>query len=191
MALYLAAYVSAQDLTAQDRERGLRYLEETRKGVVEATKGLSDAQLKFKPSPDRWSIAEVVEHLALTESAVQNALGQLVNAPAATPGRDPKELDALILTKVPDRSERFKAPPTLTPTGRWLPAEALERFLNGRARTVEILASKSDLRGRLMEFPALGKPLDGYEWILAVAAHSARHTKQIQELKADPGFPTK
>jgi hypothetical protein len=32
-------------------------------------------------------------------------------------------------------------------------------------------------------------PLDGYDWILAVAAHTARHTQQILEVKADPGFP--
>jgi hypothetical protein len=31
--------------------------------------------------------------------------------------------------------------------------------------------------------------MDGYQWILAVAAHSARHTQQILEVKADPKFP--
>jgi len=29
----------------------------------------------------------------------------------------------------------------------------------------------------------------GYEWILFIAAHSERHTKQILEVKADPNFP--
>ena len=39
-----------------------------------------------------------------------------------------------------------------------------------------------------MEHPALG-PLDGYQWVLFLAAHSVRHTKQILELKASAGFP--
>jgi hypothetical protein len=39
-----------------------------------------------------------------------------------------------------------------------------------------------------VDHPVLG-PLDGYEWILAAAAHSERHTKQILEVKADPNFP--
>ena len=37
----------------------------------------------------------------------------------------------------------------------------------------------------------LGQPLDAYEWLLFVAAHSERHTKQILEVKADPNFPKK
>jgi hypothetical protein len=32
-------------------------------------------------------------------------------------------------------------------------------------------------------------PLDGYEWLLFIGAHSERHTKQILEVKADPNFP--
>jgi hypothetical protein len=36
--------------------------------------------------------------------------------------------------------------------------------------------------------PVLG-PLDAYQWILLISAHSERHTKQIEEVKADPNFP--
>jgi hypothetical protein len=36
----------------------------------------------------------------------------------------------------------------------------------------------------------MGK-LDEYEFVLLVAAHSERHTKQINEVKADPNFPKK
>jgi hypothetical protein len=35
----------------------------------------------------------------------------------------------------------------------------------------------------------MGKKLDAYEWILFVAGHSERHTKQINEVKADANFP--
>jgi hypothetical protein len=31
--------------------------------------------------------------------------------------------------------------------------------------------------------------MDGYEFILFIAAHSERHVKQINEVKADPNFP--
>jgi hypothetical protein len=31
--------------------------------------------------------------------------------------------------------------------------------------------------------------LDAHEWMLFMASHSARHTKQIEEVKADPNFP--
>jgi hypothetical protein len=31
--------------------------------------------------------------------------------------------------------------------------------------------------------------MDGYQWILAAAARTERHTKQILEVKAEAGFP--
>ena len=185
----MAAAAAGQDVTQPEREQALRYLSETRAGVADAVKGLSEAQWKFKPAPDRWSAAEVVEHLALIEDMVtENILGNLGKAPAPSADRDAKQVDAMILAKVPDRSTKFQAPPPATPAGRWAPAEALDRFLAGRARTVALFKSTPDLRHHVIDHPVFG-PLDGYKWVLAVAAHSARHTKQILEVKADPNFP--
>jgi hypothetical protein len=99
-------------------------------------------------------------------------------------------MDAAILAKVPDRSEKAQAPPQATPTGRWTPQVALEHFLAGRVQTTQVAKSSPDLRGHVIAHPLFG-PMDGYEWLLAVAAHTERHTKQILEVKADPGFPAK
>jgi hypothetical protein len=30
---------------------------------------------------------------------------------------------------------------------------------------------------------------DGYQWLVLISAHSARHTLHIEEVKADPNFP--
>ncbi|MFQ5696076.1 MAG: DUF1579 family protein, partial [Terriglobia bacterium] len=54
-------------LTAQDLARAATHLEATRLGLLDATADLSEAQWHFKPAPDRWSVAEIVEHLALSE----------------------------------------------------------------------------------------------------------------------------
>jgi len=185
----IAATAAGQSLTPVEKEQTLRYLAETRNGVVDAVKGLSDAQWKFKPAPDRWSVAEVVEHLALIEDIVsQNVLGNIEKAPAPVADRDPKQVDAMLLAKIPDRSTKYQAPPSAVPTGRWTPADTLEHFLAGRAQTVALFKSTPDLRAHAINHPVFGQ-LDGYEWVLAAAAHSARHTKQILEVKADPNFP--
>lgn len=185
----IAAAAAGQSLTQAEKEQTLRYLSESRNGVVDAVKGLSEAQWKFKPAADRWSVAEVVEHLALIEDMVsQNILGSIEKAPAPSADRDPKQVDVMLLAKIPDRSTKFQAPPSAVPTGRWTPAETLEHFLAGRAQTAALLKSTPDLRQHVINHPVFG-PLDGYEWVLAVAAHSARHTKQILEVKADPNFP--
>jgi hypothetical protein len=59
-----------QKLTPAELEQGCRHLERTLTGVLAATDGLSDAQWKFKPAPDRWSIAEIVEHVAAVQELV-------------------------------------------------------------------------------------------------------------------------
>ena len=57
--LSLALCAQAQNVTSEDREKALKYLESTKQAVIDATKDLSPAQWNFKAAPDKWSIAEV------------------------------------------------------------------------------------------------------------------------------------
>ncbi len=184
--------LKAQDVSQEEKDRAVAYLESTKKGVVDATKGLSDAQWNFKPAPDRWSIAEVVEHLAAAEDLIRGMTQeQVMKSPAITP-RDPAELKKIddgVLAQVPDRSHKAQAPEPLKPTNRFgSPDEAEKHFLESRATTEEFVKTTTDLRAHATDSP-MGVKLDGYEWVLLIAAHSERHTKQILEVKADPGFP--
>jgi hypothetical protein len=188
--LCVAAPVLAQTLTPADRDAGLKYLETTRQGVIDATKGLSDAQWNFKPAPDRWSIAEVTEHIAAAEDLLFGMITtQVMKAPARTGSEDVKAVDQIVLSGVPDRSQKRQAPEPLKPSNRFgSPAASLQHFLDSRSQTVAFLQKTDDLRAHATDSP-LGKKLDGYEWIVFIAAHSERHTKQINEVKADPNFP--
>ena len=177
-----------QALTAADREKGVKYLEQTRDAVVAATKGLSEAQWKFKAAPDKWSVAETLEHIALAEDYLFGYVkDQVMASPAGPADRDIAKIDAMVLAMIPDRSHKRQAPPELVPTGRWTPAETLDHFLKSRATTIEYMKTTPDLREHVADSP-LGK-LDGYEWLLFIGAHSERHSKQMLEVKADAGFP--
>ena len=179
-----------QTLTQADREKGEQYLEQTRDGVVAAVKGLSDAQMKFKPGPDRWSVAEVLEHIAVSEDFLfQNITNNIMKAPAGAPDRDTAKIDAFVLSAIPDRSHKAQAPEPLRPTARWTPEETLDHFLQSRARTIAFLQSTPDLRAHVVSSPPLNQPMDAYDWLLFISAHSERHTKQILEVKADANFP--
>ena len=178
-----------QTLTQTDREKGIKYLEKTREGVVAATKGLSDAQMKFKPAPERWSVAEVLEHIATAEDYIFGAVSEkIMKAPAGSADRDLVKIDGMVLAMVPDRSVKAEAPPPLVPKSRWTPEETLDHFVKSRAKTIAYMQNTPDLREHVVDSP-IGQPLDGYEWLLFIAAHSERHTKQILEVKADPNFP--
>ncbi len=181
---------SAQELSQADRDKGVQYLEQTRDGVVAAVSGLSDAQLHFKAGPDRWSIAECLEHIALAEDFLfMNVQQNVMKAGPGASDRDYVKIDAAILAMVPDRSHKAQAPPPLVPTGRWTPDEALQHFLASREKTIEFMKTEPGLRAHTVEMPPMGQQLDGYEWLLFIAAHSKRHTEQIEEVKADPNFP--
>jgi DinB superfamily len=180
--------VFAQALSQADRDKGIAYLEQTRNAIVVDVKDLTPAQWSFKPAPDKWSVALTLEHIAVAEDYLfQLVTNNVMKAPAGAPDRDVAKFDAMVMAMVPDRTNKRQAPPELVPNGRWAPNEALDHFLASRARTIEFMRTTPDLRQHVMDSP-LG-PLDAYEWLLFIAAHSERHTKQILEIEASPGFP--
>ena len=183
---------TAPTLSKADYQSARKYLESTKKNIEEATKGLSEAQWNFKPGPDRWSVAQVLEHITVSEDYLRGFVTEKVLAAPAAPGRDLAKIDAMVLAMVPDRSHKFQAPEPLQPKGQFgTPEQTRKHFLESRAKTEALLKDTPDLREHAMENPPLGQTLDAYEWILFIAAHSDRHTKQIKEVEADPNFPKK
>ena len=76
------------------------------------------------------------------------------------------------------------------------PAEAMKQLMTNNERLTGCLESTPGLRGHLLDSPPLKAvskgaydSMDGYQWILAAAAHTERHAKQVLEVMADPGFP--
>lgn len=186
------ATAASSTLTKEERDRAVDYLKQTQKDFLAATDGLSDAQWKFKAAPDRWSIAETAEHIAVTEQTIWELVsGKIMKSPAAPEkAAEAKGKDEIILTKIPDRSRKAQAPEQLKPTGRWATRAALVKEFEGkRAQEIAYLAeTKEDLRNHLEEHPFL-KTMDAYQWLIFNGAHCKRHTAQILEVKADPNFP--
>ncbi len=170
----------------------LKSFQTTRDNFLESIAGLSEKQWTFKPAPDRWSVAEVAEHIAVSESTIFGLVQkQIMSSPAAPDKRaQAKGKDEIVLERIPDRSHKAQAPEFLRPTGRWATeADLTKAFEDSRAATMEyIRTTNDDLRDHFFDHPVLGT-LDGYQWLLLISAHSARHTAQIEEVKADPNFP--
>jgi hypothetical protein len=190
VAVCLGALAQAQTLSQADLDKAMKHLEMTRQGVIDATAGLSPAQWNFKPAPDKWSVAEVTEHLAAAEDFIRGMIVEKVMvAPAGPSGENVAVIDEMVLKMVPDRSVHRQAPDPLKPTNRFgSPEASLKHFTEARTTTEDFLKNTSGLRDHAVDSP-LGKKLDAYEWILFISAHSQRHTKQILEVKDDPNFP--
>ena len=181
----------ADSLSQGERDRSMSHLHATRKMFLDALAGLSEAQLNWKPSPERWSVAEVAEHLAVTEQQVFLTIQRALKEPAAPERKaETKGKDELILKAVPDRSRKVQAPEVVRPTGRWnTGADLVAAFKANRDRTIEFVENTpEDLRSHFAPHPFLGL-FDSYQWTVFLAAHTDRHVQQMKEVLAEAGFP--
>ena len=192
LALILAmAASSEQALTQHDRDYAMSQLHASRKFFLDSVAGLSPEQWNFKAGPDRWSIAECAEHIAISEDLISGRIQQSLKTPPTPEKRDEvKGKDELIEQKITDRSQKFQAPEVIRPTHRWPdPAMTIAHFKESRDRNIAYLEkTNDDLRDHFFPHPVMGL-LDSYQWFLLQSAHTERHTAQINEVKADPKYP--
>jgi hypothetical protein len=139
---------SAQELTQAEKEHALQYLESTKKDVVDATKGLSKAQWNFKSAPGRWSVAQVMEHIAAAEDfiGIDFVQKKVMILPAGEASRDVNKIDAAVEATIPDRSHKAQAPEPLVPNNRFgSPDGSLKHFLESRENTEQFLRATPGL----------------------------------------------
>jgi hypothetical protein len=179
--------------TEKDREFALKYLGETKADFVKELTGVSDAQLNFRAGPTRWTIAEIAEHIIVTENALFGLItGQIMKAPAPEGKDNFRARDTGVVLAITNRSQKFTAPEIVRPNGRWKTRdELLTNFEKTRNQTIDFMrGNKDDLRGHFMENPLMGV-IDGYQWFLFAIGHSERHLAQLKEVKADASYPKK
>jgi DinB superfamily len=153
--------------------------------------GLTPAQWHFHESPDRWSIAEIIEHLVVFERFILDAVKRSLSA---SPEPDKKSIVAtrehLVLELADTRHIRFNAREAARPAGRWPDiAQLLREFHDTRAHTVAFVReTQAPLRDHFFPHIAFGD-LDCYQWLVLLSRHGLRHALQIEEIKSHPGYP--
>jgi hypothetical protein len=190
-AVMMLSFLVVDPISQKERKDAIKLLKDTEKGVFDQVKGLSEAQLKFKPAPDRWSVEECVKHIAASEEMLWQATEGTLKA-AANPEKrsEIKATDEQMVKKVEDRSTKVKTIEKLMPEN--IPfkttEEALASFKKNREKLIDYVKStQEDLRDHIATMP-FGM-LDSYQLILFIAGHSNRHTQQIMEVKANANFP--
>lgn len=183
----------ATPVSAADLDRLVKYMQDTRKDIEKTTAKLTPEQWNWKQAPERWSVAECVEHIAASEDFLMDIVAnQVMKSPARTEPVNLKEQDDALLARITDRSQKAQAPEPLKPTNRFsTPQESLKHFAASREKNIQFAKKAADLRDHAMAFGGGNQKLDGYQWILFITAHSERHTKQLKEVMADPNFPKK
>ncbi len=183
-------------LTKEEREFLIAHMERTRSLFLESISGLSEGQWNFKAAPDRWSVAECAEHITLTEDFLFDYATKKVAAIPPAPERpalsaaELRAKDEKIIAGYVDRSRKANAPEPLQPKRVFTDAAAVKKAFNEkRDRNIAYARSTQD---DLRNHSTVGGPFgttDAYQYLLGMAAHTERHTLQINEVKASPGYP--
>jgi len=187
--IILAGGLFAQHITDQERTAALAWLESSRAAFLKTIAPVTEAQWSFKPAADRWSVGECAEHIVVTEAAYWRTLSKLLAAPPSKLKADLS--DAELLRLYTDRSLKRVAGEAVAPKGRFQSrAELVAQFNQTRDRILALAkTTKLPLREYVSPAAAGGKLMDGYQWFLRIAGHTERHTDQIREVMAHPGFP--
>jgi hypothetical protein len=180
------ALVSADPLSDSDRQRLLAHLRMTEGWLTTEVEGLTPAQLRYRTTPESWTVMDVVEHLAVAEPQYWDQLKRSLERPAVQ-GYKPEATDANILWYGIDRSRRQKTGEARVPAGKYADVkESLAAFRTLRATMIEhATGTREDLRGRAL----VDGNMDVYQWFLMISSHAQRHILQIREIKESLGYP--
>lgn len=159
---------------------------------------LSAAQLNWKPSAERWSIAQCFEHLITSNRGylpiMESVRGgkkqtRFVERLPVWPGLAGK---LLIKSLDPASTRKLKAPKNFQPAQSDISATIIDDFVAQQEQVIEGMKSTShlDLEKIVITSPALSfvaySLMDGYRIIVT---HEKRHFQQAQRVAAEPAFP--
>jgi hypothetical protein len=160
---------------------------------AEAVAPLNDTQTQFRSSADAWNIAEVVEHIAITNHGFLRITHRLLKQSVAAGAGQLTQLrqkHILLLDDGQQNPTKFPAPDVVKPQGGQRIADSLakiEETYQG-LQTVRPRLIETDCSAATFPHPAAGQ-LNLYQWLIVLGEHMDRHLQQIQRLQSAPGFP--
>jgi hypothetical protein len=180
----------AAPMSTEDREHLLVHFEMTTQMLAEQVRGLSPKQLEYKASPDRWSIREVVSHLAVAEPDYWRDLQKALKASPDMKEKKSTATDADILWYGIDRVVHTKTGGGHEKVDTYKDlGDALGKFQALRATMIEYIKT-TDVDMRAHSF-GNQEVIDCWQWMLEISTHAERHIQQVREIKNDLNFPRK
>ncbi len=169
LTIFLVLLLTAGDAFSQqqagmNKQELLEYFDQTFANIQTEIEGLNAEQLKFSPGEGRWSVSQCLDSVKITD-------------------RD-------IIMAVTDRSHKAKAENELTDAPVYSsPREALSALESSRKIIKDFIGkyTEEELRNKVIKWPV--GYADAFQGLLFIAAHAARHTEQMKEVKSDPSFP--
>jgi hypothetical protein len=183
-------------METHERQLVLDQLASSEARLLELVDGLTPQQWNFREKPERWSIAENIEHVIAFENFIMDVIARVMKD-SAEPEKKAyaSAKEPFVLRIANGRDTKFIAREVVRPVGRWPDTnEMIAELRKTRVRTVAFVTgafiadNQADLRSHFFAHVALGD-LDCYQWLLVMAQHGSRHALQIKEIKDNPAYP--
>ena len=160
---------------------------------------LSAEQLNWKPSAERWSVAQCFDHLLVSNQGYLPIIESVRNGTKKTrfverlpvlPGLAGK---LLIKSLDPVTGRKLKAPKNFEPAQSNIRPGVIDDFVAQQDQVIEGMKSTShlDLEKIKITSPALSfvaySLMDAYR---VIVVHEQRHLQQAKRVTAEPAFPS-
>lgn len=163
------------------------------------TSGLTEAQINWKPSTDQWSIAQCLEHLAITSSKFDIYISAALERARAkwpvTNGLNykPGMVGGWLAKQVnPEGVRKLTAPRVFRPSASSTIHGALEMFLNQQDRFLDFVRQSRGIDYNKTRLRSPVTPLMRYslaDAFVITVLHSQRHLAQARRVREMPEFP--
>lgn len=179
--------------TDKDRKYLITKLLESRDSLLLETNDLSEQEWQFKESPDRWSINEVVEHIALWELLLSREISMSLAAGPQPELNKSAKPDSVVLGFILEGkrhiSTEYTKPFTFTlPMGLNELKNNVAWFLKMRDESIAYLrVAQQDLRSHYLK---AGRS-NVHQTYITVFGHTSRHLRQVRRIKQHPQYPVK
>jgi hypothetical protein len=160
-------------------------IEQLANSILEATDGLGPSELAWHPE-GKWSVSEILEHLALTYSGTKIVFDRCLQAgkPSATAPTLRDRLGAFVVTRLGYLPAGRQAPAPTRPKGR--SCDAVLAGMRAEIASMEESITQCEQRFgsglKLVNHPILG-PLSATEWRRFHWVHGRHHLRQVRRLR--------
>ena len=157
--------------------------DEIREKMKQFVSSLSDEQAAVLPEGEKWTIAEIIEHVAIVQEGMMKISAKLLTQAQAT-GKtsDGKaRLSGNFAAKAAEaQTLKFEAPDRVRPTGNQSIEESLRKMDETRRALEDLRPLFESVECSDFKFPhPFMGDLTAHEWLALVGGHEARHLKQI------------
>lgn len=170
-------FTTVEEIYAQNARVRMRLLD-----LVE---GMSDESAALRTEKGDWTVAGIVEHLAVVEEGMAKVAGHLLKkAEEACEGFDGIGISEELAKGLRAWGQtKGEAPDIVQPTNEKPVAESLAMMAENR-RHLELLRDKfGTVNGRSFTFPhPLFGPMTAQDWLALIGAHESRHVEQIVKI---------